>query len=125
MLNRDTNSEGNGSCGSLSKKTFLHLGFSGTQVCGDPERKLFTIFLTNRVYPDKNVNKIGKYRNEVNSEIQSVFDRYYAGDDSTGVIIAIVILISLGLICGIVVTLIGVFYKMRMDKRSQYAGLLK
>ncbi|EFC44200.1 predicted protein [Naegleria gruberi] len=76
-LGWDTNSQGNGTCGSLSKKTFLHLGFTGTQVCGDPDRNLFTVFLTNRVYPDKDNNKMAPVRNAVNSEIQRVFDQYY------------------------------------------------
>ncbi|KAG2387597.1 hypothetical protein C9374_001191 [Naegleria lovaniensis] len=77
-LGWDTNAEGNGSCGSLSKKTFLHLGFTGTQVCGDPDRQLFTAFLTNRVYPDKDNNKMAPVRNAVNSEVQKVYDQYYA-----------------------------------------------
>ncbi|KAL9643989.1 hypothetical protein ABK040_005457 [Willaertia magna] len=76
-LGWDTNYEGNGSCGSLSKKTFLHLGYTGTQVCGDPEREIYTIFLTNRVYPDKLNNQVAYYRNAVNSEVQKVYDQYF------------------------------------------------
>ena len=39
------------SCGNLSSTTYLHLGYTGTQVCSDPDRQIFTILLTNRVYP--------------------------------------------------------------------------
>jgi len=35
-----------------SRKTFGHLGFSGTSVWADPENKLVYVLLTNRVHPD-------------------------------------------------------------------------
>ena len=38
-------------CGNLSQTTFTHTGYTGTQLCADPEHKLMTILLTNRVYP--------------------------------------------------------------------------
>ena len=47
-------------------------------MCGDPERQVFTIFLTNRVYPEKENNRIGPVRNAVNSEIQRVYDKYFS-----------------------------------------------
>ena len=42
------------SCGSLSAKTFTHVGYTGTQVCGDPEKEVYTILLTARVYNSSN-----------------------------------------------------------------------
>lgn len=39
------------SCGNLSPKTFMHLGYTGTQVCCDPVNQVYTVLLTNRVYP--------------------------------------------------------------------------
>ena len=40
------------SCGShMSSTTFMHIGYSGTMLCVDPKREVFTILLTNRVYP--------------------------------------------------------------------------
>jgi CubicO group peptidase (beta-lactamase class C family) len=62
------------SCGTLSPETYLHLGFSGTQICMDPKRKLFTILLTNRVYPDKDNNKIRDVRAEFNAAVQRIYD---------------------------------------------------
>jgi len=52
------------SCGDkFSPKGFTHTGFTGTQVCGDFERGIFTILLTNRVYPSSNnADKIRKAR---------------------------------------------------------------
>ena len=38
------------SCGSLSATTFTHVGYTGTQVCGDPDRGVYTVLLTARVY---------------------------------------------------------------------------
>jgi CubicO group peptidase (beta-lactamase class C family) len=39
-----------GCCGALSAKTFTHTGYTGTQVCADPEKRIYTILLTARVY---------------------------------------------------------------------------
>ncbi|MDI6780276.1 MAG: glycoside hydrolase family 3 N-terminal domain-containing protein [Bacteroidota bacterium] len=46
----------------LSNKSFGHTGFTGTSIWIDPERNLFVIFLTNRVYPTRANNKIAKVR---------------------------------------------------------------
>ena len=40
-----------GLCGALSDATFTHTGYTGTQICADPTRRLLTVLLTNRVYP--------------------------------------------------------------------------
>jgi CubicO group peptidase (beta-lactamase class C family) len=36
------------SCGRLSAKTFMHIGYTGTEMCGDPVNGVVTILLTNR-----------------------------------------------------------------------------
>ncbi|TDQ17384.1 beta-glucosidase-like glycosyl hydrolase [Algoriphagus boseongensis] len=48
-----------GSAGKLApKSTFGHTGFTGTCVWADPENQLIYIFLSNRVYPDAENNKL-------------------------------------------------------------------
>ncbi|GMQ28848.1 glycoside hydrolase family 3 N-terminal domain-containing protein [Algoriphagus confluentis] len=48
-----------GSAGKLApKSTFGHTGFTGTCVWADPENDLIYVFLSNRVYPDANNNKL-------------------------------------------------------------------
>jgi CubicO group peptidase (beta-lactamase class C family) len=61
-------------CGDMSPTTFMHLGYTGTQLCGDPERQLITIFLTNRVYPTANNYLIESVRRKFNSAIVKIFD---------------------------------------------------
>jgi beta-glucosidase-like glycosyl hydrolase/CubicO group peptidase (beta-lactamase class C family) len=63
-LGWDTKSEkGYSSAGALfGPRTFGHTGFTGTSVWADPERKIFVILLTNRVYPTRNNRKIGDIR---------------------------------------------------------------
>ena len=62
-LGWDTKSEENSSAGSLFDITsFGHTGFTGTSAWIDPTRKLFVIFLTNRVYLTRENNKIYKIR---------------------------------------------------------------
>jgi len=39
-------------CGSkMSPLTFMHVGYTGTMICGTPVGEYFTILLTNRIYP--------------------------------------------------------------------------
>lgn len=63
-LGWDTKSEnGYSSAGTLfGPRTFGHTGFTGTSIWADPERKIFIILLTNRVYPTRNNGKIAKIR---------------------------------------------------------------
>jgi len=51
----------NQSCGHMSPKTFLHIGYTGTQFCGDPESGVLTVMLTNRVYPNVSGNYLVDY----------------------------------------------------------------
>lgn len=46
----------------FSSRSFGHLGFTGTSVWIDPERKLFVILLTNRVNPTRANDKIKQVR---------------------------------------------------------------
>ncbi|MCI0707522.1 MAG: serine hydrolase [Ignavibacteriae bacterium] len=53
------NLDGYTSAGKLfGEKSFGHTGFTGTSIWVDPERNLFVIFLTNRVYPSRANTKI-------------------------------------------------------------------
>jgi len=64
-LGWDTPSE-NSSAGSLlSARAFGHTGFTGTSIWVDPERDLFIILLTNRVYPTRENNLIRDVRRQV------------------------------------------------------------
>eukprot|EP01100_Stratorugosa_tubuloviscum_P009056 TRINITY_DN3795_c0_g1_i1.p1 TRINITY_DN3795_c0_g1~~TRINITY_DN3795_c0_g1_i1.p1 ORF type:complete len:441 (+),score=154.82 TRINITY_DN3795_c0_g1_i1:69-1391(+) len=62
------------SCGNMSSKTYVHTGYTGTQLCGDPTRKMFTMLLTNRVYPDATNQQIKQVRQQFNSAACHVFD---------------------------------------------------
>ena len=60
------------SCGNLSARTFTHVGFTGTQLCGDPANDVFTVLLTARVFgtPDtSNSTGIHAARKAFNSEV--------------------------------------------------------
>ena len=62
-LGWDTKSKTGSSAGDLfSDDSYGHTGFTGTSVWTDPERKLFVVFLTNRVYPTRENHKIFKVR---------------------------------------------------------------
>ena len=45
---------------SVSSKTFGHTGFTGTCVWVDPDKNLIYIFLSNRVNPTRDNNKLGQ-----------------------------------------------------------------
>ena len=62
-------------CSSLSAATFTHTGYTGTQICMDPVRQIFTILLTNRVYPDNaNADNIHRVRRDYNHDVQVAVD---------------------------------------------------
>ena len=46
----------------LSARAFGHTGFTGTSIWIDPEKRLFIIVLTNRVYPTRENEKIRDFR---------------------------------------------------------------
>ncbi len=61
-LGWDVPSEPSSSGRYFSAKSFGHTGFTGTSLWIDPERKLFVVFLTNRVHPTRANDKIRPVR---------------------------------------------------------------
>ncbi|HAN17730.1 MAG: hypothetical protein A2X13_08250 [Bacteroidetes bacterium GWC2_33_15] len=60
-------------CKSVSADSYGHSGFTGTIVWADPAKQLIYIFLSNRVHPDQDNNKLLK--NNVRTEIQqAIYD---------------------------------------------------
>lgn len=57
-------------CGCASMTSFGHTGFTGTMTWADPEQDLIYVFLSNRTYPDSNVNRLSK--ENVRENIQQV-----------------------------------------------------
>jgi beta-N-acetylhexosaminidase len=53
----------------FSTRSFGHLGFSGTSIWIDPDRQLFVILLTNRVYPTRENDKITAVRPAVHDAV--------------------------------------------------------
>ncbi|MGB8320136.1 MAG: serine hydrolase, partial [Ignavibacteriaceae bacterium] len=69
-LGWDTKSPEHSTAGNFfSSISYGHLGFTGTSVWTDPTRNLFVVFLTNRVYPTRNNEKIRKVRPEVHDAV--------------------------------------------------------
>jgi len=69
-LGWDIKSKEKSSAGKLfSPNSFGHTGYTGTSFWLDPVKKLFVIFLTNRVYPTRNNTKIIKFRPVLHDEI--------------------------------------------------------
>lgn len=54
-----------------SMKSFGHTGFTGTFAWADPENGLIVIFLSNRVYPDANNNKLSQL--DIRTKIHEAF----------------------------------------------------
>jgi beta-N-acetylhexosaminidase len=53
----------------FSPRAFGHLGFTGTSIWIDPDRQLFVILLTNRVYPTRENDKIAAVRPAVHDAV--------------------------------------------------------
>lgn len=74
-LGWDTKSATRSSAGSkFSKTSFGHTGFTGTSIWIDPVRKLFVVFLTNRVYPSRENKKIINVRPKLHNAVINVID---------------------------------------------------
>jgi CubicO group peptidase (beta-lactamase class C family) len=72
------NPDGGGGVSDLaSRNSFGHTGFTGTCVWIDPDQDLVYIFLSNRVYPNAENNKLARYK--VREKIQSVVYESMAG----------------------------------------------
>lgn len=66
-----------GTCGALSINTFTHTGYTGTQICVDITRDVFTILLTNRVFPiDDSKSPISSIRRNFSSKIVEVMQSH-------------------------------------------------
>ncbi|MCH7828019.1 MAG: serine hydrolase [Bacteroidetes bacterium] len=69
-LGWDIKSPEKSSAGNLfSSLSFGHTGYTGTSMWIDPEKKIFVIFLTNRVYPSRENRKIIKFRPVLHDKI--------------------------------------------------------
>jgi beta-N-acetylhexosaminidase len=53
----------------FSPRSYGHLGYAGTSIWIDPDRQLFVILLTNRVYPTRENNKITSVRPAVHDAV--------------------------------------------------------
>jgi len=71
----------NQSCGSLSPTTFMHTGYTGQMICGDPVRELFVVLLTNRIYPYDEDWKIKIVRQQFSTAVQKVYDANFVTDN--------------------------------------------
>ncbi len=69
----NVNQDSNGTCQKLSKRTYMHTGFSGTSICCDPERGVYVSLLTNSKYPDKGNTRVQAYRNKLSAIISQMF----------------------------------------------------
>lgn len=58
-------------CKSASFNSFGHSGFTGTYAWADPENGLVYVFLSNRIHPDMNNNKIMEY--DIRTNLHQVF----------------------------------------------------
>ena len=72
-LGWDTNDQAYKWCGSFSKRTFLHIGYTGTELCGDPELGVATVVLANGRYPDYKVDGMIWYRPNFNTIIHDLY----------------------------------------------------
>jgi len=61
-LGWDTPSEPSSSGGYFSRSSIGHLGYAGTSLWIDPERKLAVVLLTNRTWPDRSNKAIQEVR---------------------------------------------------------------
>lgn len=57
----------------FSPRSFGHTGFTGTSIWIDPERELFVILLTNRVYPTRANEKIAAVRPALHDAVLEAF----------------------------------------------------
>ena len=66
----DTKSDSGSSAGKyFSKNSFGHTGYAGTSIWADPDKNLFVVFFTNRVYPTRENPKIQKVRPQLHNVI--------------------------------------------------------
>jgi CubicO group peptidase (beta-lactamase class C family) len=75
-LGWDTKSDSGSSSGKyFSINSFGHTGYTGTSIWADPDRNLFVVFLTNRVYPTRENSKIQTVRPELHNAITKCLEK--------------------------------------------------
>jgi len=73
----DTKSDSGSSAGKyFSKNSFGHTGYTGTSIWADPDRNLFVIFFTNRVYPTRENTKIQKVRPQLHNAVIKSIEKF-------------------------------------------------
>ena len=78
-----TNHDGESSAGSLfSRASFGHTGYTGTSVWCDPEKQIFVVLLTNRVYPDDRVDVTGTRIAVANAVVRALEESSKKSGDS-------------------------------------------
>ena len=88
-LGWDTPSPNSSAGSKLSPQSYGHTGFTGTSLWIDPTRRLFIVFLTNRVHPSRDNSTIQSARREVADSVAEAVDRWeimqtdIAGSDGT------------------------------------------
>ncbi len=69
-------------CKCISGKSFGHTGFTGTMAWADPEEEIVYIFLSNRIHPDQDNNKL--IQMNVRTDIQQlIYDAIIKPDTAT------------------------------------------
>lgn len=64
------------SCGTrMSPRAFGHTGFTGTSLWIDPERSIYVVFLSNRVHPTRENDRIPRVRPALHDAIVEALDR--------------------------------------------------
>lgn len=72
-LGWDTNDQSYTWCGTFSKRTFLHIGFTGTELCADPDIGVLTVVLANGRYPEYNQDGMIAYRPAINQLLHDTY----------------------------------------------------
>ena len=73
----DTKSDSGSSAGKyFSKNSFGHTGYTGTSIWADPDRNLFVVLLTNRVYPTRENTKIQKVRPQLHNAVIKSIEKF-------------------------------------------------
>ncbi len=75
-LGWDTPSPNSSAGNKLSPQSYGHTGFTGTSLWIDPTRRLFIVFLTNRVHPSRDNSAIQSARREVADSVAEAVDQW-------------------------------------------------
>jgi hypothetical protein len=60
-------------CGSFSSETFLHIGFTGTELCVDPVNNVATVILANGRHPYFNSTGMIRWRPQINDGLYNLW----------------------------------------------------